>query len=56
MTHCMDSFLIRVVVSKYSVSLGGNLWKTTLEIDDLPLLYQDQPGSLTHRTKMTHLR
>ena len=27
-----------VVVSRYSVSAGGNLWKTTLDIDDLPLL------------------
>ena len=34
----MDSFLIRVVVSRYSVSLGGSLWKTTLEMEDLPLL------------------
>lgn len=35
----MDSFLILYVVSRYSVSLGGSLWKTTLDIDDLPLLY-----------------
>jgi len=36
--YCMESFWIRVVDSKKSVSLAGILWKTTLEIDDLPLL------------------
>jgi hypothetical protein len=37
-TYCIDSFLILYVVSRNSVSLGGSLWKTTLDIDDLPLL------------------
>lgn len=35
----MESFWIRVVDSRNSVSVGCILWKTTLEIDDLPLLY-----------------
>lgn len=34
----MESFLMRVVVSRYNVSAGGSLWKTTLDIEDLPLL------------------
>ena len=38
MTYCMDSFLIRVVVSRYNVSLGAILWNTTLDMDDFPLL------------------
>lgn len=29
---------MRVVDSKNSVSVGGILWNTTLEIEDLPLL------------------
>lgn len=52
----MDSFLIRVVVSRYSVSLGGSLWKTTLEIDDLPLLEGNQLGNVTQQSRVTHLR
>ena len=44
-TYCIDSFLILVVVSRYNVSLGGNLWKTTLEIEDLPLLEQAHQGA-----------
>jgi hypothetical protein len=35
----MDSFLMRYVVSRYKVSLGGSLWKTTLDMEDLPLLW-----------------
>lgn len=34
----MESFCIRVVDSRKRVSVGGILWKTTLEIEDLPLL------------------
>lgn len=30
---------MRVVVSRYNVSLGGSLWKTTLDMEDLPLLH-----------------
>jgi hypothetical protein len=32
---------MRVVDSKNKVSLGGILWKTTLAMDDLPLLKKD---------------
>ena len=38
-THCMASFLMAVVASMKRVSVGAILWKTTLEMDDLPLLY-----------------
>lgn len=34
----MESFCIRAVDSRKRVSLGGSLWKTTFDIDDLPLL------------------
>lgn len=55
----MDSFLIRVVVSRYSVSLGGSLWKTTLEMDDLPLLQRvsdvrREAGSASHAPSLAH--
>lgn len=36
--HCMASFLIAVVASMKRVSVGAILWKTTLEMEDLPLL------------------
>jgi len=36
--HVIASFWIWAVDSRNSVSLGGSLWKTTLDIDDLPLL------------------
>jgi hypothetical protein len=32
------SFWTRAVDSRNNVSLGGSLWKTTLDIDDFPLL------------------
>ena len=35
----MSSFTTLLVLSRKSVSFGDSLWKTTLEIDDLPLLY-----------------
>lgn len=38
-THCIESFWILAVDSRNKVSFGGILWKTTLEIDDFPLLY-----------------
>jgi hypothetical protein len=34
----MVSFCIRAVDSRNNVSFGASLWKTTLEIDDFPLL------------------
>lgn len=34
----MESFCILTVDSKNKVSVGGTLWNTTLEMDDLPLL------------------
>ena len=37
-TYRIDSLVMWVVVSRYKVSLGASLLKTTLEIDDLPLL------------------
>ena len=37
-TYAMESFWIRAVDSRNSVSFGGSLWNTTLEIEDLPLL------------------
>jgi len=37
-THCIESFWILAVDSRNRVSFGGILWKTTLEIDDFPLL------------------
>ena len=36
--HCMASFLMDVVASMKRVSVGAILWKTTLEMEDLPLL------------------
>lgn len=36
--YWMESFWIRVVDSRKRVSLGGILWKTTLAMEDLPLL------------------
>lgn len=38
-TYAIESFWIRAVDSKNNVSLGGSLWKTTLDIEDLPLLH-----------------
>jgi hypothetical protein len=38
MTHSIVSFWIRVVDSRKRVSWGCILWKTTLVIEDLPLL------------------
>lgn len=32
----MESFWMRAVDSRKSVSLGGSLWKTTLEMEDFP--------------------
>lgn len=40
--YFIESFWIRVVDSKKSVSVGGILWKTTLDIDDLPLLKHEK--------------
>lgn len=37
-THCIESFWILAVDSRNRVSFGGILWKTTLEMDDFPLL------------------
>lgn len=37
----MASFFIVVVASKNNVSFGAILWKTTLEIEDLPLLVEE---------------
>ena len=34
----MASFLMAVVASMKRVSVGAILWKTTLEMEDLPLL------------------
>lgn len=44
----MESFWMRVVDSRNRVSLGGILWKTTLAIEDFPLLL---PVSLFCRRK-----
>lgn len=33
---------MRAVDSRKSVSFGGSLWKTTLEMEDLPLLQTHQ--------------
>lgn len=46
----MESFWILTVDSKNSVSLGGTLWKTTLEIDDFPLLQI----IISHRCFVSH--
>lgn len=35
----MESFWILAVDSRNKVSFGGILWKTTLDIDDFPLLF-----------------
>ncbi len=45
----MASFLIVVVVSKKRVSWGAILRKTTLEIEDLPLLRVDVSMRYTKR-------
>jgi hypothetical protein len=45
----MLSFVILVVDSKKRVELGGILWKTTLCIEDFPLL-QDQYKQLAQYT------
>jgi hypothetical protein len=37
-THAMESFWMRAVDSRKRVSFGGSLWKTTLDMDDFPLL------------------
>lgn len=44
--HAMESFWILTVDSRYNVSLGGTLWKTTLEMDDFPLLYANSVYAL----------
>jgi hypothetical protein len=57
-THCIESFWILAVDSRKRVSFGGILWKTTLEIEDFPLLlivsgvmisWADCSPSLTHQ-------
>ena len=45
------SFCIRAVDSRNRVSVGGSLWKTTLEIDDLPLLHCLLNATSTHEAK-----
>lgn len=40
----MASFCSLEVDSRKSVSFGGNLWNTTLDIDDLPLLIGGKKG------------
>ena len=35
-TYCIASLVMRAVDSRKSVSVGGILWKTTLEMEDLP--------------------
>ena len=53
----MESFWIRAVDSRNKVSFGGSLWKTTLEMDDLPLLWAEvsDHNALKYRA-LTYLR
>ena len=41
-TYCIESFCILAVDSRNKVSFGGILWKTTLDIEDLPLLFSQR--------------
>ena len=49
----MESFWILAVDSRNKVSFGGILWKTTLEIDDFPLLLSVSPVSKAVVVRLT---
>jgi len=52
-THCIESFWIRAVDSRNSVSFGGILWNTTLEMDDFPLLLLVSDAIISGVAKLT---
>ena len=47
----MSSLTTLLVLSRKSVSLGDSLWKTTFEMEDLPLLISMEQGIRTDRDR-----